>query len=265
MAPFNEIKKIDLYHSLMPDFCWPEIRVNENSKVSDLKQMIYTKTGTCPSDMVLYICKSTGNATDRLILDDDDAILKAYNVEDGNTIFINVTGSSIFESEANGDYENEETSELLRHYKTQLERVEAEGTEEVFERYKISDEVYNRREHGLRDFINKMREKNGTLEVKKIKNDDDDDLLKLKQTFPLESRCLVSPGDCRGTIKFVGKVMGDGSKVKIGVHLDEPLGNCNGTRSGILYFECPDKYGGFFKPEAVTVGDYPELDVFDLV
>merc|ERR1712183_749371 len=80
--------------------------------------------------------------------------------------------------------------------------------------------------------------------------------------FPLGSRCEVEPGARRGEICHVGPV-GNLTTIWIGIRLDEPQGQNDGSKDGKRYFDCPGpKYGCFSKPENVRVGDYPERDPF---
>ena len=37
----------------------------------------------------------------------------------------------------------------------------------------------------------------------------------------------------------------------VGVKLDEPVGNSNGVVKGVTYFEAPQKYGIFVRPNAL--------------
>lgn len=65
-------------------------------------------------------------------------------------------------------------------------------------------------------------------------------------------------------MKFVGKIMDLGIGYFVGVLLDEPYGNSNGTVKGVTYFNAAsDKYGVFARPDVVEVGDFPVLDIDD--
>jgi len=80
--------------------------------------------------------------------------------------------------------------------------------------------------------------------------------------YPIDGRCECDPGGRRGTICHAGPIINTKGNW-IGVRLDEPQGNNDGTKDGKKYFDCPgDKYGIFSKPANVRVGDYPELDPF---
>ena len=70
-------------------------------------------------------------------------------------------------------------------------------------------------------------------------------------------------GERRGEVKYVGKVAGMGAGYWVGVQLDEPTGDSNGTYKNHQYFEAGDKCGTFVRPNELQVGDFPELDIFD--
>lgn len=53
------------------------------------------------------------------------------------------------------------------------------------------------------------------------------------------------------------------SDYRVGVMLDEPLGDNDGSHNGIYYFNCEANHGVFAQCPRVTQGDYPPIDLFD--
>lgn len=60
-------------------------------------------------------------------------------------------------------------------------------------------------------------------------------------------------------MKFVGKVPELALGYWVGIQLDEPTGDSNGTVKGKVYFEANGgtKYGIFVRPKDLKTGDYP--------
>jgi tubulin-specific chaperone B len=89
--------------------------------------------------------------------------------------------------------------------------------------------------------------------------------------IPLGARCEVSPGAKRGAVRFVGAIPSLPPGPWVGVQYDEPVGKNDGTPPAAVggggsgpparLFECAPGFGGFVRPAAVTVGDFPPVDV----
>jgi tubulin-folding cofactor B len=75
-------------------------------------------------------------------------------------------------------------------------------------------------------------------------------------------RCQVKPGDRRGRVAYIGTIPEIASGYWIGVVLDEPLGQNDGTFGGKQYFSTlGPKYGCVARGKNVQVGDFPEKDL----
>jgi tubulin-folding cofactor B len=70
-------------------------------------------------------------------------------------------------------------------------------------------------------------------------------------------RCSVTPGDRRGVVAYIGPVEGLSEGYWVGVRMDEPLGKNTGSYNGKVYFEAPEKCGSFVRPSYITLGDFP--------
>jgi hypothetical protein len=95
--------------------------------------------------------------------------------------------------------------------------------------------------------------------------------LEASKSMKVGDRCETSTS-ARGSVQYIGTVEGYDSNAAlcgaagpgatwIGVKLDEPLGNTDGTVKGKKYFTAKPKFGIFVRPTTLKVGDYPEEDL----
>jgi tubulin-folding cofactor B len=147
---------------------------------------------------------------------------------------------------------------------------------DLVQKFELSEEEYDKREGTVRKWIQSkkaadptwtleaemMRRRDPTWQppVPKPENYQQDEAGEMV----LGSRCEVNPGGRRGEVKFVGKVEGMQPGWWVGVHLDDPASGSScqdGKCKGVVYFECPDKFGTFARPANVKCGDFPnEMD-----
>ncbi|GFE53768.1 tubulin-specific protein, putative [Babesia ovis] len=272
----DRIIKVELRHSQMPDRIWPEIRIHSGMTVGALKDKLYGNTGTLPGDMTLYAYAPYDIKGTQVLLQNDSVTLDVYGVDEGHVIYIvaaNAACADTHSSSATMSHLSVTNSRLHSHYMEQLERCEETGGEVAFQKYQMSDEDYAARGHGLREFIARMRKQAG-VDVPGEASTGTANIAELQQKYSVGSRCSVKPGDIRGSIRFAGLIKNKpmigrfrfyAQNMLLGVELDEPMGTTDGTLGGTRYFTARGpRYGCFYSPENVEVGDFPELDPFDI-
>ncbi|KAM4695755.1 tubulin-folding cofactor B [Rhinophrynus dorsalis] len=214
-----------------------EKRLDRGLTLAELKCKLELLVGSPASCMDLQLY-SAENAF-ILNLDQDDALLGSYPVDDGCRIHvIDKSGAKI------GEYED-------------LSRVE---------KYEISQEAYEKRSDSMRSFLKKSKmgkyneaesQQKAAEQERKLEEE-----RRAAESITPGSRCEVRVAGQptkRGTVMYVGLTdFKPGHWV--GVKYDEPLGKHDGSVEGKRYFTCSPKYGAFVKPQFVVVGDYPEED-----
>jgi len=242
--------KIDVSHSNLEQR-WHDIKFEEDMTIMQVKEKLYRHGGTSCAFQELYLRRAPG---DTVYLMDDYKSLAYYGARSGMELHIKDT----------------DPHSISLHG----------GLEDVsqVEKYVMADEEYDKMKNTVRA-INRERETKARAEAqaadaaRRESGGYGEELgapaevmemtpEEVAAAFPIGGRCECDPGARRGSIGHAGHIINK-KGIWIGVKLDEPQGNNDGTTDGKRYFECPgDKYGIFSKPENVRVGDYPELDPF---
>ncbi|CAC5363510.1 TBCB [Mytilus coruscus] len=217
-----------------------ERRFQKDLSVADLKNKLELLTGSQAANMKLELYSKDNKLLSKI--DNDEVMFGSFPVDDGCRL--HVVDSTI----KLGEFED-------------LSKVE---------KFEMKEDDYAKRTDSVRAF--KERNKMGRFaemdpeEQKRKEEEKKEKELQQKtkaETMKVGDRCEVrtpSQPAKRGTVKYVGLTEFQ-SGYWIGVHYDEPLGKNDGSVKGKKYFECPDKYGAFVRPENVEVGDYPEEDL----
>ncbi len=138
------------------------------------------------------------------------------------------------------------------------------------QKFELSKDEYNKREDTVAAYLKRNK-------LGKYNEEEMADLAKQKEQKEAAEKCRI---DCEGmvdgarcevsvmgqmtrraTVRFAGQVHFQ-SGWWVGVEYDEPTGKNDGTVGGQRYFTCQEKYGGFVKPNAVKVGDFPPEELF---
>ncbi|KAL0972914.1 hypothetical protein UPYG_G00196360 [Umbra pygmaea] len=212
-------------------------RYNRGITIGDFKGKLEMVVGTPASCMELQLFSPTDKFIQKL--DDDEALLGSYPVDDDSKIhIIDCSGAKI------GEFSD-------------LSKVE---------KFEIPDDVYEKRTDSVRSFMKKQRvgrfnEEESAKKEAELAAREAEEVAAAAQ-IAVGNRCqvrVVGLPTKIGTVMYVGPVdFKPGHWV--GVKYDEPLGKHDGSVKGKRYFQCENKYGAFVKPLSVTVGDFPEED-----
>ncbi|OWR46194.1 tubulin-folding cofactor B like protein [Danaus plexippus plexippus] len=211
-----------------------ERRFKKEISIQDFKTKLELLTGGSAVTMKLKLYDNKNNYIGDL--DNDQAMIGSYPIEDGMRIHV-IDNFSLVK-----DFDTSDTAE----------------------RFRLSEEEYEKKGDTLRSFLqrNKLGKYNEE-EMNKMREQQQKEMAEEAERAAaavVGARCEVNvpgAGPRRATVRYNGPL--DGARgLWIGVQYDEPRGKNDGEVNGKRYFTCPPKYGGFVKPVYVTVGDFPE-------
>jgi tubulin-folding cofactor B len=222
-----------------------EKRFAKDITIVNLKDKLELICGYMASDMKLkllnkekkYLCD----------IDDESKMLGFYPVEDGYFLQVNATKSVL------GPGIGEDDPNFKKFELTDEEYAKKKGTVKEF---KQKNKLGQYADHNKELVEQKEREAKEKIETEK----------KLIESMKVGDRCQVKVANAPtrlGTVMYLGELVNKPGHF-VGVKYDEPLGKNDGTADGKRYFQCLPNYGGFVKPECITVGDFPEENFDEL-
>ncbi|KAF8292745.1 putative tubulin-specific chaperone [Trypanosoma cruzi] len=211
----------------------PEKRYELSQTIASIKSNIFTHFATPPEQMQLQLIDDRGVKVESSMADDKQ--LGYYQCRDDFVIHV---------------VDLRPTQQIANF----------EDVSQV-QKYEITEEAYSKREDNARAFrqlmMARQREEAEKAGNPLPKEPDADSYKETAKKIHVDDRCQCQPGDRLGTVRFVGRVASLKPGYWIGVEFDEPVGKGDGSVKGTRVFECQPKYGGFLRPDQVTVGDFP--------
>uniref|UniRef100_A0A1D1XKB5 Tubulin-folding cofactor B n=1 Tax=Anthurium amnicola TaxID=1678845 RepID=A0A1D1XKB5_9ARAE len=231
-VPADDSVLLRVTHSNLKSFS-ADVRFYRESTVAAAKEKLWKKCGTSADSMRLELYDDSGAKV--CDLGEDSRPLGFFSPQDGYRIHVvDLDPASV----TSGGWLEDTT---------------------LVEKYKISDEAYNKRDCNFRKFREKLASENTSLGNKLP----DNYMEELCASIKIGDRCEMEPGEKRGVVKFVGKAETLASGFWVGVELDEPLGKHDGTVKGKRYFECPPQHGVLLRPDKVK-GSFRMSSCFSL-
>jgi len=231
-----------------------EIRLELHTTIGNVKNKIYSHTGTGPQHQTLVL-KENGKPICEM--SDDSRPLGYYGVKSG--MEIKVVDTNPFSMAKNGGLED--VSQIKKYEMEDGEYDKRKNSVRNYKREKLAEDPNWKPPKlpgaNLANQINRKVRRELAGQRPALPPGTAEDVADMK----IGDRCELFPGSRRGTIKFIGEVTWI-SGHWVGVEMDEPMGKHNGKGpDGKQYFECMNKCGVFKNPHQVTVGDFPEEDL----
>lgn len=237
-----------------------ELRLDRHMTVERVKEKLRTHCGTGSQFMHLTLM----NECNQVMADMTDDSLKLGYFSPMNGWTIHITDLDPHSLAANGGLED---VSLVQKY--EISEEDYLKRDDNFRKWKeqklAADPSWTMQKQIKRQQDDRMKRLDPSFvpEPEKQKVEDDEHMADLVAAMKVDDRCEINPGGKRGAVKFIGKIPAIAPGYFVGVQYDEPVGKNDGTVKGARLFSCPPNFGGFLRPDKVTVGDYPELEEWD--